>query len=388
MNPAHPIGLWPEISLAAIDATVAPEGWGRLCDLVAEQVNAVGIFLFVYDTISHGIDWSKTSELGRTDRVFELLEEMRLGGGTEDLPAFEFMRHVKPGKVLGEREFFSIPDNEPLPPSDWRDRVLAATGGLARSSMRLNEFGPFTDLATTLDRTAHETGSEEYRRFAPFLQPLLARTLEASRTIASLTESYARLMTLFDRLDFGVAFLRPDGKILCENNALRAIAKEWDALGIRNGYLREANPLERGVLNKLHAATMSAPAANSALSTTLRRLSGALPLVVKSVQIRDAELAREPVIMLMVLDPEDCHRLNARGLEAFGLLTDAELEVCELLVRGHTTTDISDTRNTSVETTKSQIKSTAAKLNCASRMDILRLAMATRLPGEGAPTET
>ena len=382
MNPAHPIGLWPEISLAAIDATVAPEGWDRLCDLVAEQVNAVGLFIFYYDTISHSTQLARCSSIGRTSEGRRLIHEIQQGKGEEDHPSYAAVGRALPGEVMGERHFFSVPEGTPIPQNGWRDTVLEATGGLARSSMKLNDIGPYTDLATTHDRTLHETGSEEYRRFAPFLQPLLARTLEASRTIASLTESYARLMTLFDRLDFGVAFLRPDGKIVCENNALRAIAKEWDALGIRNGYLREANPLERGVLNKLHAATMSAPAANSALSTTLRRLSGALPLVVKSVQIRDAEIAREPVIMLMVLDPEDCHRLNARGLEAFGILTDAELEVCELLVRGHTTTDISDTRNTSVETTKSQIKSTAAKLNCASRMDILRLAMATRLPGE------
>jgi DNA-binding CsgD family transcriptional regulator len=54
-----------------------------------------------------------------------------------------------------------------------------------------------------------------------------------------------------------------------------------------------------------------------------------------------------------------------------------------MIVDGHATTEIASLRGTAVQTATDQIKSAMAKLSCASRLDIVRLAMATRVPGRG-----
>ena len=80
------------------------------------------------------------------------------------------------------------------------------------------------------------------------------------------------------------------------------------------------------------------------------------------------------------MDPEGEGRIDASGLAAFGVLSPAELEVCDLLVRGFETPAIAERRGTGLETARLQIKAAAAKLACRSRLDLVRLAMAARPP--------
>jgi DNA-binding NarL/FixJ family response regulator len=80
------------------------------------------------------------------------------------------------------------------------------------------------------------------------------------------------------------------------------------------------------------------------------------------------------------VDPEDSDGLTAEGITAMGLLTEAENEVTQLLVRGASTKEIAERRQVAEETVRRQIKSVLSKLNCRSRSDVIRLALATRLP--------
>lgn len=112
----------------------------------------------------------------------------------------------------------------------------------------------------------------------------------------------------------------------------------------------------------------------------LPRRFGRLPLVLCASPTRDRDLGPHPTILLLAIDPEVGARLNADGLAMLGVLTEAEIEVCDLLVRGFETAAIAEHRETRAETTRDQIKAAAAKLACRSRLDILRLAMATTAP--------
>jgi DNA-binding CsgD family transcriptional regulator len=86
--------------------------------------------------------------------------------------------------------------------------------------------------------------------------------------------------------------------------------------------------------------------------------------------------------LLLVVDPEATDRVNADGIHALGVLSQAELDVCRMVVDGHSTAEIAERRGTSAQTATDQIKSALAKLSCATRLDIVRLAMATRPPGK------
>jgi DNA-binding CsgD family transcriptional regulator len=110
-----------------------------------------------------------------------------------------------------------------------------------------------------------------------------------------------------------------------------------------------------------------------------------LPLIARTVPIRGSEIAgrRETLVLLLIVDPDTQARVNADGIHALGVLSKAELDVCDMIVRGHATTEIASLRGTSVQTATDQIKSALSKLSCATRLDIVRLAMATRPPGRG-----
>jgi DNA-binding NarL/FixJ family response regulator len=86
--------------------------------------------------------------------------------------------------------------------------------------------------------------------------------------------------------------------------------------------------------------------------------------------------------MLIVIDPDSGIHPSAEGLRSFGVLSEAELQVCELLVRGFTTKDVAERRGSSLETIRAQVKAASAKLACRSRLDMLRLALATAPPLE------
>lgn len=101
-----------------------------------------------------------------------------------------------------------------------------------------------------------------------------------------------------------------------------------------------------------------------------------------AVQERQTGVA-EPLTLLLVIDPERRRMLRSDGLAAFGLLSPAELEICEMLVQGSETRDIAEHRSTTLETTRGQIKQLNAKLGCRHRLDLMRLAMMTSAPMKG-----
>lgn len=61
-------------------------------------------------------------------------------------------------------------------------------------------------------------------------------------------------------------------------------------------------------------------------------------------------------------------------------LTSSEQEVCGMLIRGISLSDIAESRNVTVETVKTQIKSFYRKTNCKSRVALTRLAIKTDPP--------
>ena len=90
--------------------------------------------------------------------------------------------------------------------------------------------------------------------------------------------------------------------------------------------------------------------------------------------------ARQVYALLVVLDPDDSSQVSADGIAAMGLLSPAEAEICDLIVRGFSMTEIARHRDRSLETIRNQSKAVLAKTDCQSRLDLLRLAMMTRSP--------
>lgn len=369
-----------EIALTAIETAARPERWGTLCDRIADGLGAPAFMVFAYNTETHGAPVAHVSSNFRTPRAAALLAQAQSGTATEDHRGYSTIAARAPGHVIGEREGFGIGPDDPLPENAFRDMALAASGGRSRSAVKLNGFGPFLDCAITHDHEPGGSPSKALQTAAPFLVPLLGRTLESARIVAALTKSYAMLMSLFDRLDFGAAFCQPSGRLLTSNRAFGEMTVERYGVAEANGYLRAVLRRDEAALRAALSAAARPAAGPDSLTVTLGRRSRALPLVCHVMPVHEGEVAAEPVLLTLLIDPESSARISAQGLAALGTLSAAELDVCALLVRGFSTERIAERRDTSIETTRGQIKDAAAKLACRGRLDLLRLAMVTASP--------
>ena len=368
-----------EIVLAAIDVAARPELWSVLCDRIAHEIGARAFMVFAYDLERPSVPQFHCSTIAGS-HIVRLVSAFRAGEDVEDHPTYAALFRARPGAALQEGELLGLRPGAALPPNGWRDRVLAASGGRARSIMRVNDHGPFLDVAVAHEGDPFSAAPPALARLSPVLGRILLRTLESARVVAALTGTHARLMALFDRLDFGVAFLTSGGRVLTANAAFRNLVADRDGLRAASGEITADDPAGAAALRRLLADAARPDTAPERLTLALARRSERLPLVLRAAPVRQGDVSAGTAVLLLVMDPEDGGRLDASGLAAFGVLSRAELEVCSLLVRGFATPGIADRRGTGIETVRDQIKSATAKLACRSRLDLVRLAMASRAP--------
>ncbi|MCA8881330.1 MAG: hypothetical protein KDA73_15570 [Rhodobacteraceae bacterium] len=369
-----------EIVSTAIDVTTRPEQWDELCERVNRAAGTIAFMAFEYDTVRHAAPHFHGSRATRAE-LGDLCEEFSQGVSPEDVPAFELLARLPAGQFVNEHVLFGVAPHQAFPPLDFRDRVLAATGARSRSAMRLNDCGPWMDVAVVHNRESSSETDAGARKLTGLLHSILTRAMETSRIFAALTQGYQTLLHLFDRLDFAVAFCDGSGHILTANRRFHEIAAERDGLTDANGIAGATRPADHARLTACICAALRPDARPDRLITTLSRRSGSLPLVVRTAPVNESDVRRGTALsLLMVLDPEDGNRISAEGLAAFDLLTTAELELCSMLVRGMQDEEISRLRGTTVASAQSQIDAARAKLMCRTRLDILRLAIATSRP--------
>ncbi len=372
--------LITEIAIAAVQMPVNKSSWTDVCDLLNELLGARASMVFAHDLTTHQAILTYPSQSFSTPEALELLSTVKQGGGQEDHAGFAAIGRLSAGEVLGERDAFDLRAEDPLPQNAWRDAVMGVTGANSRSIMRLNDVGPHLDCLITHDDHNSGYGLPSLIEASQWLTPLLFSSLETNRVFASLAQGYERLMTLFDRLDFGAVFCSENGRIIAGNAAFYEMAREKDALSHDGDRLRGTSREAQESLRRVLRSTFSRDEGHKNHVGSFPRLSGMRPLIVRSAAIQDKAVDEATLALLLIIDPEDTSRLSAESLSAFDVLTDAELSICELLIQGRSTPQVAEEREASVQTVRTQIKSATSKLGCNSRYDLLRLALMTTVP--------
>ncbi|MEM8587396.1 MAG: hypothetical protein AAGG65_04985 [Pseudomonadota bacterium] len=369
-----------EIATLAIEVPVRSNAWSELCDQISSRLVAAAFMVIEFDIANKSAPIFHNSRSMQTPKALKLIETVRSGGGEEDHPGYETVAASAPGQVMGESEFFGFQPGENPGPNSFRDAVLNATGGKARTAMRLNDVGPWLDAAISHDTVPSFAASPAFVRDGWWLLPILSKAIDASRFISSLVERYTTLLSLFDRLAFAAAFCDLDGKIITENATMRHISSERDGFWRHGAQINAAFSEDQKSLNEAMSAAGRFDAAPESMTFTISKRSDGLPYVVKVLPLSDVQVHRQRVILLVILDPDAPGQISAEGLASFGVLSSAELDVCDRLILGMTTREISEARNTAYETTRSQIKSASLKLGIQTQLDLLRLAMITKPP--------
>ncbi|GGE21582.1 hypothetical protein GCM10011360_07710 [Primorskyibacter flagellatus] len=376
-----------DIAASIVEASARPETWDSVCDRIAGELDCAAFMVIPYDLASQKALGFHGSSVLRRDPGEWVKTRFVTANPEEDRPGYVTLAASRTGTVLGERDFFRVPEDAPLPENRWRDQILASTGGRGRTAFKLNDSGPQLDCAVSHDLAPSEYASAKVVRAAPFLTPLLQRAIETNRLFAALGRSYAALMSMFDNLNFGAAFCTPSGRIVCTNRMLREMLADQDGLTEANGHLRAVHSADATILRQRMTDATSPLSGPDRLFVSLRRRSGSLPYVVQVVPNRNPDISGDPMVLVTVLDPADPDRIGAEGLRAFQVLSDAELAVCDLIVKGYETRSISEMRGTSIHTVRDQIKSSADKLLCRRKMDVVKLAVLTQPPVRPMPED-
>lgn len=361
-----------------VEATLHPEAWSEVCDAITERMDGTAFMIFEYDVVDgRGMDFHGSRQILNHKDLYDALLS---GGGDADNEIYFALTRSQPGVFATEAELLGLGRDEDIPGNPYRDAVMARMGTKCRAGCRLNDIGPWVDVAALHLPVMGAALSDRVRSEMNLILPVIGKSLETGRIVRALSRRYGALLDFFDRLDFAVGFLGRDGRLVLSNECLNSMIRDGDGLSIDGNRL--SSPLEEG-RRRLNGMLRQPDRVSGAQRVTiLPRRSGRRSLIAKTAPIsgRNLDWNQPDLTMILVLDPEDEGRISSSGFDAFRLLTPAEIDVCDLLVRGFPTEEISEHRSTSIETTRNQVKSAASKLGCKTRIDLIRLALVTHAP--------
>lgn len=239
---------------------------------------------------------------------------------------------------------------------------------------------------TAMDRFAlqfrKEQGpiSETARLEMQFLLPHVAKALAMGRALEASEWQRMAMSRALDALPFGIGIVRGGGDIIYRNSEFDVLCDDFRLTRKTSAakLLVSALPLAmQGLLRTAmdHGKFGARPLREAAL------IPGAVPgtgLFIEISPIRDhPEFERfgENCFLISLLDTQRAHNVNAETVRRYFPMTESEMAVLDLLVKGHTNAEIADLRGRSLETVNSQMKALIRKSGTRNRTELVRVAV-------------
>jgi len=267
-------------------------------------------------------------------------------------------------------------------------RVLHQIFGITeRHAVCLNTHGAWADVLTVQVTENQLAVSQSDWKLLTALLPHWAKSLELYRTFNQLRLRFETVLAGLDRLQLGVCVLTPHGEVILKNEEARRIIDEARGLEIsRAGKMILSSEIHQNAFDQAVGSAccvVSGQGMSKSSVLAVPRAGGASPCLVEVIPLRDDTGGLQTLcrgIIVLLVDPDKTDSISTKGMELLYGLTQAESEVCALVANGLTTPQISDSRKTSVETAKSQVKSVMEKTNTKSRVQLVRLAHHVNVP--------
>jgi len=295
--------------------------------------------------------------------------------------------NLVPGKVFREYEY--VPDRVAYATNEWIRYQREALGLYWCMSAHVSTHGLWSDYISVNRLHSRGPHTDEEKANLQALLPHLARAAELHRMVSRLEERYGAVLAVLDKLLVGLVILDLKGRVAVANTAARSA---WGAGGV----------LQIGADGRLHACQLRDDAALAALisrtsmtadardqsdgGTIVVDRRGAGSLLIEVMPIRDDGFSDGDHIRgtaVFILDPSSPNRISVDGLSKIFKLTASEQSVADSLVNGADVRDVAESRGTSVQTVRSQLKAIFLKTGAASQLDLVRLAAKATPPIEG-----
>ena len=359
--------------LAALhDATLDDAQWPRTSALIDEACGATGNALVVSDKFGDDsrIQFKACYYKGERNEELERYYFRNYHHSDERVPR---IRQLPDGLLVHTPDLYTEHEKKTSP---TYNEALDRTGDRNGLAVRLD--GPGGVSISWIFANPGQRGGWETRHIEMIEQlvPHLHKFVHIRQVVANAKALGSSVSGLLDNARVGVIHLDQRGRILETNDRALDILRRGDALSDRNGYLGAWLPEDNTKLQKLLAEALSHLGGRAvAGSMIIRRTGDSQKLVVCINPLADRPLdfgAPRVAALVVLAEPGNRPRLNAKLVaEALGL-TAAETQVAVLLSEGMTARDIAMTTNRQ-STIYTLIKRAYRRLGISRQADLVRL---------------
>ena len=361
--------------LPIYDTMTDPSRWAHALGVAAASVGAVGGGLYTRRMDDRPYDFSAMSA---PYTAGTLAEYKAFRYDALEYSQWEYLSKRLPLEIIRDDET-GIP-REVL---DARDdyRFNRDRWGIGRRlGVRLNAIPSWYDAAVfVFGADQSEIPARSFQALRPLL-PHLAKSVESGRAFAILRERYKAALAALDHVLVGLAVALPSGEIIVHNAEARRIFSQSDGLVLgRDGHLICRDPDQRrGMEGAIHraAATLRGAADCPESLHLVTRPSGLHAYLIGVTPLSDGagEIGSGlEGALVTIVDPDNVPPASIARFAALHGLTQAEAEVCALLVEGARTEEIAERRGTTPATAKQQIKVMMRKCDAHQRGQLIRL---------------
>lgn len=376
-----------DLAVLSIEAISDEDRWSDLADGLASHFEMRSAAIYRSPLPGQPVASPYYSKLLFSPQANRVMTHFRKGGDKTDQVVHRKLLDAPPLQLVTELSSFGVDIEDDLPFCTERELLREDLGVKSRLAAVLNDSGPWRDVITF--QAAQKAKDINPKAFCEMglLLPVFRKSMTTFRAFESLKRIFGATFGALEQLRFGAALVDANGQLLFENSYFKEVISERDGVHRHfNGRVMIASRLaSKQFQNALDSACNIFRETEVSVPPRfcIPRKSGKEPFFLKVHAVRDN--ARETDIksdfaLLFLIDPMRSGSLSDTGILDLNLLTDAEAEVCRLLLSGNTTKQISFVRDTTLETTRSQIKSVLAKLRCRDRLNLYQVAFTTHLP--------
>ena len=369
------------------DAALQPQCWNEVMDEFAEVVGAAGTSLQVIDPVYKENHYTSLSNRFRDHPDFEaLMKEYFEQVWLEGKKGYEAVFLTDAPGFMQEYQYMDYPDASHLEqylPSLWFRKNFDIFNRIAS---RLNKNrGGRNMVGICYDASRGEATLEEIAYANQFI-PHLSRAVGMGRDFTLLQQRFNAVFGALDHYRVGIWFVTQYGEVLLLNQAAERLLEQNDGIG-RNARGRlcitTTSSANLDQVIQTCAATARGEGLDSEKLLMVERRSDKDSYIMTVAPMRDPgndiEVHYKGAIVYAI-DPSNVAITSSNGLADLYGLTQAEEEVCRLLVSGYETHAIAEQREVSIETVRTQVKRVLAKVGVQNRASLIRLALSVNLP--------
>jgi len=284
--------------------------------------------------------------------------------------------------VLGVEQFFSpdelfTEDADKIRCESW---LADAEKNLGYSSRIGGAFSVNSTVAGFLG-LSFSNNSRDIMNVARSSKAFWLMHLTAASALHQRFRHAERVEAILDRLSLGVMVLDAKGNVAYMNKSAEAIVSSQPQIAVRAGKLHAPSRLMEGIKD-CRIENRAAPAKRT-LGTALSESSGKVDCVVYATAYSDQKnrlYDQTDGTLVFLRAPSDAPERAVATASKIYHLTSAEEECLGLLVRGASGVEISEIREVSPETVKSQIAQIRMKLQCNKMSELVTNVMLLDMP--------